>query len=147
MAGHGRSTGLRAAIKLNTVVTSLTAHEDMSDFVRAVAPERWKIFQVLPVEGQNDGSVEPLLIDDAAFRAFVARHARLEADGVTLVPEDNDGMTDSYAMIDPLGRFYGNHRGRYVYSRPILEVGVREALGQVNFEVKRLIQRGGLYTW
>ena len=147
MAGHGRSTGLRAAIKLNTVVTSLTAHEDMSDFVRAVAPERWKIFQVLPVEGQNDGSVEPLLIDDAAFRAFVARHARLEADGVTLVPEDNDGMTDSYAMIDPLGRFFGNSGGKACNSEPILDIGVARALAQVGFDVEKLVERGGHYDW
>lgn len=63
------------------------------------------------------------------------------------VAEDNEAMTDSYAMIDPLGRFYGNHGGRYVFSRPILEVGVAEALAEVKFEVQRLAARGGLYLW
>ena len=63
------------------------------------------------------------------------------------VAEDNEAMTESYAMIDPLGRFYGNHGGRYVFSRPILEVGVAEALAEVKFEVQRLAARGGLYLW
>src|SRR5436190_12211805 len=44
--------------KLNTIVTALSWEEDMSAFVRRVQPARWKIFQVLPVGGQNDGLVE-----------------------------------------------------------------------------------------
>lgn len=51
-----RARGLR--LKLNTVVTALNWREDMSEFVRQVQPERWKVFQVLPVGGQNDGAVE-----------------------------------------------------------------------------------------
>jgi hypothetical protein len=34
-----------------------------------------------------------------------------------------------------------------VYSPPILEVGVAAALAHVDFEVRRLIERGGLYLW
>jgi radical S-adenosyl methionine domain-containing protein 2 len=49
----------------------------MSEFVRQVQPERWKVFQVLPVGGQNDGAVDDLLIDRAQFQAFVDRHASL----------------------------------------------------------------------
>ncbi len=70
-----RARGLR--LKLNTVVTALNWREDMSEFVRQVHPERWKVFQVLPVGGQNDGAVDDLLIDATQFRAFVDRHASL----------------------------------------------------------------------
>ncbi|MBA3546792.1 MAG: hypothetical protein H0T76_09945 [Nannocystis sp.] len=70
-----RARGLR--LKLNTVVTALNWREDMSEFVRRVAPERWKVFQVLPIGGQNDGAVDDLLIDAAQFRAFVDRHVPL----------------------------------------------------------------------
>ena len=37
--------------------------EDMSAFVRRVQPERWKVFQVFPIGGQNDDAVDDLLID------------------------------------------------------------------------------------
>jgi radical S-adenosyl methionine domain-containing protein 2 len=145
LAARVHALGIR--LKLNSVVTALNWREDMRAYVRELRPARWKVFQVLAIDGQNDGSVEPLLIDRAQFLAFVERHAELAAEGLAPVAEDNDAMTDSYAMIDPLGRFYGNHRGRYVYSRPILEVGVEAALAEVEYEVQRLIARGGLYLW
>jgi hypothetical protein len=56
-------------------------------------------------------------------------------------------MTDSYAMIDPLGRFYGDTNGRHVESAPILDVRVCTALAQVEFRPERLVARGGLYAW
>lgn len=142
-----RVHALGLGLKLNTVVTALNWHEDMRWLVRELRPARWKVFQVLAIAGQNDGDVEPLLIVRDRFQAFVERHRALEAEGFGPVAEDNDAMTDSYAMIDPLGRFYGNHGGRYVYSRPILETGVTTALAEVDFEVQRLVARGGLYPW
>jgi radical S-adenosyl methionine domain-containing protein 2 len=138
---------LGIGLKLNTVVTALNWREEMHALVRGLRPARWKVFQVLAIDGQNDGQVEPLLIDRERFDAFVARHENLHAEGLGPVAEDNDAMTDSYAMIDPLGRFYGNHGGRYVYSQPILQVGVAAALAQVQFQVQRLVNRGGLYQW
>lgn len=140
-----RALGIR--VKLNSVVTALTWEEDMSPLVRAMAPERWKVFQVLPMAGQNDGKVEPLLIDDAQFGAFVARHAHLAAESLAPVIEDNDAMRGSYVMVDPLGRFFGNATGRHVYSRPILEVGVEAALAEVGFVPEKFDARGGRYAW
>lgn len=140
-----RGSGVR--IKLNTVVTSLTWREDMSPLVRGIRPERWKVFQVLPVDGQNDTSVAPLLVSTDQFRAFVDRHAHLAAEGLAPVVEDNAAMRGSYAMIDPLGRFFGNATGRHVYSKPILAVGVATALAQVGFEPGKFAARGGMYAW
>jgi hypothetical protein len=96
----------------------------MSEFVRRVRPARWKVFQVLPVTKQNDGSVEGLLNDGDQFRAFVARHHHLEAEELGPIAEDNDAMTD------PSGRFYGNFSGRHIASAPILDVGIDAALGR-----------------
>jgi hypothetical protein len=49
-----------------------------------------------------------------------------------LVSEDNDEMTGSYLMIDPLGRFFWRDGGDgYRYSAPILEVGAAAALNAV----------------
>lgn len=140
-----REQGVR--IKLNTVVTRLTWREDLSALVRRVRPARWKVFQVLAVEGQNDGDVEDLLISRDELRAFVERHRHLEAEGLAPVVEGDEAMIDSYAMIDPLGRFYGNSGGRHVTSAPILEVGIEAALSQVGFVPERLEARGGVYPW
>lgn len=145
LADLARAAGVR--VKLNTVVTALTCDEDMSALVRRIRPERWKVFQVLPVEGQNDGSVEDLLISPEAFEAFVERHRHLAAEGYAPIVEDNDAMRGSYVMIDPLGRFYGNATGSHVYSEPILRVGVARALEQVGFSPDKLRARGGLYAW
>lgn len=140
-----RSRGI--PIKLNTVVTRLAWEEDLSELVRRICPARWKAFQVLYVEGQNDGSVDDLLIDADQFRAFVERHDHLAAEGLAPIAENNDAMTDSYAMIDPMGRFYGDSNGRHVESALILDVGVCATLTQVGFRPEKLVARGGLYAW
>ena len=134
-------------LKVNTVVTAENAEEDMGEFLLALRPERWKVLQVLPVVGQNDGKVEPLLISASEFDAFVTRHRSLAGEGLEPVVEDNEAMTGSYAMIDPIGRFYCNTAGRHTYSDPILEVGVESAAAQVGFRFERLVERGGLYPW
>ena len=144
LATRARELGIR--IKLNTVVTALNHHEDMSALVRRIRPERWKIFQVLPVAGQNDG-IEPLLISGEQFRSYVERHSHLAAEDLTVIAEDNAAMTGSYIMIDPMGRFFDNVDGRLVYGEPILEVGVERAFASVRWERERLVARGGLYPW
>ncbi|MDO9018020.1 MAG: viperin family antiviral radical SAM protein [Deltaproteobacteria bacterium] len=145
LASRCRNEGVR--LKVNTVVTALNCDEEMGDLLRELRPERWKVFQVLRVEGQNDGRVEPLLIPREHFVAFVERHASLGSSGIEVVAEDNDAMEDSYVMIDPRGRFYGNHGGRHQVSDPILGVGVRAALDQVGFSIDKFEGRGGRYAW
>jgi radical S-adenosyl methionine domain-containing protein 2 len=140
-----RSAGIR--LKINSVVTSLNAAEDMSPFIRALGPERWKVLRVLPVEGQNDGRVEPLLCSDDEFAGFVARHRGLEAHGIAVVPEDNEDMRGSYAMVDPAGRFFDNASGGHSYSPPILQAGIEEAWSQVTFSMERFLDRGGDYDF
>eukprot|EP00775_Hariotina_reticulata_P002283 gene2283-2594_t len=125
----------------------------MSQLVVYLAPERWKVFQVLPMEGQNDGAVEPLLITGAEFRAWVSRHrAVVESAGVPLVAEENDNMLGTYAMLDADNRFYTNASGRHEYGPSIFEVegGVAEAWAAVAgpaFQPKRFLEREGLYHW
>lgn len=145
LAELARSRGI--GIKLNTVVTALSHLEDMSALVRAIRPERWKVFQVLAIAGQNDGAIEPLRVTGAQFRAFIDRHTHLAAEGLPPVPEDNEDMTGSYVMIDPMGRFFDNVEGRLQYSAPILEVGVERAFESIRWDRGRFEQRNGLYQW
>lgn len=145
MARKARSLGVR--IKLNTVVSALNADEDMSDLVRAIRPERWKVLRVLPIEGQNTGSVEPLLCSAEVFRAFVRRHEGLGREGITIVPEDHDDILGSYAMVDPAGRFFEDMDGVYRYGPPILEVGLDAAWTAIRFSLARFLRRGGNYAF
>lgn len=145
LADEVRAVGMR--LKLNTVVTSENACEDMRPFVRSLAPERWKVLRVLPVEGQNSGRIEPLLCPRPEFDAFVARHMELEGAGVAVVPEDNEDMRGSYAMVDPAGRFFDNVQGGHRYSHPILDVGVGQAWSEVEFSIRRFLTRGGAYSF
>ncbi len=134
-------------VKLNTVVTRWNYQENMSAFVRRVRPERWKIFQVLLVNGQNNRSVNNLLISTEQFEEFTKRHQPLADEGFKLVTETNELMRGSYVMIDPLGRFFSDAKGHHEYSLPILEVGVDSALAQVDWNIEKFVVRGGLYNW
>jgi radical S-adenosyl methionine domain-containing protein 2 len=42
-------------LKLNTVVSEPNKDDDMTELIKRLRPDRWKVFKVLPVAGQNDG--------------------------------------------------------------------------------------------
>ncbi|PJE94368.1 radical SAM protein [Streptomyces carminius] len=135
------------SLKINTVVTRLNLHEDLGPFLLTTAPRRWKVLQMLPVTGQNSRDCGPLAVTGEEFGRFVLRHRWVSQHGVEVVPEDNDAMTGSYAMLDPAGRFFDNMRGSYSYSRSVLECGVRTALEQVTVDRAKFLARGGRYHW
>jgi len=134
-------------LKINTVVSQSNKDEDLARFIADAQPERWKVFQVLPVRGQNDGLVDDLVVTNEEFSSYVSRNRYVEALGVVLVPESNDLMTGSYVMVDPAGRFFDNVAGTHTYSRPINRVGVHSALIEVSVDPDKFRLRDGLYDW
>lgn len=134
-------------VKVNTVVTKANLDEDLTNFIVKARPARWKLFQVLPVGGQNDYLVGPHVVSSAEFDRYVERAERVESYGIAVVPENNDLMTGSYVMVDPAGRFFDNVLGHHTYSRPILEVGVIQAIADVSVDFERFLERDGLYDW
>ncbi len=125
-------------LKVNVTVTKLILGEDIHEFIEMLQPERLKFLQVLPVNDQNDKYIDDLVLSKAEFYNFVEQHRDLAP-----IAEDNEMMTDSYVMVDPVGRFFQNTLGTYKYSNPIGEVGVWEALRQVGFSWNKLEERGG----
>ncbi len=105
------------------------------------------MLQVLPVKGQNDEYIADLEITKDQFEAYVQRNRIVENDEIIVVPESNELMTPSYIMVDPAGRFFDNDLGTHTYSRPILKVGVEEALKDISISTKLFIKRGGQYDW
>lgn len=133
-------------LKINTVITNRNYSEDLSELIAHAKPKRWKIFQALPIEGQNDDGIDSLRVSQEQFLEFIDKHRHLESI-TNIIPESNYDMKGSYAMVDPAGRFYDNLEGRHNYSLPILEVGARIAIQQVNYDFNKFIERGGIYDW
>jgi len=133
-------------LKINTVVTTENCNEILIDFIEFAQPTRWKIFQVLPISGQNDGKVNELEITKETFENFIMRNKK-ESTKIEIVPENNSQMKGSYVMVDPAGRFFTNSNGKHRYSQPILEVGRQNALKEMDYDKEKFEERGGLYDW
>ena len=132
----------RIKSKINTVVSKLNYKEDLSWLIKKLKPERWKVFQVLEIKNQNHINLRDLLISDTEFTIFVENHKNYHP-----IIENNDLMMESYLMIDPLGRFYQNTENHYNFSRPILKVGLKNALSEIYYNPIKFIERGGIYAW
>lgn len=135
--------------KLNTVVCKHNWQEDMVSHLQKLDPFRWKVFQVLILEGENTGSgalreARDLVVTSEQFQAFLHRH---EPYVPSLVPEDNSAMQSSYLMLDEEMRFLDCSEGSKVPGKSILEVGVWEAVQQANFDNDMFQKRGGVYDW
>lgn len=128
-------------VHLNSVICARNWQEDFTPLVERVRPSVWKIFQFLPVPGQNDAVAERLSIPPAQFREFLNRHSQYAE---IWAPEDNDLMRGSYAMIDPLGRFFQSTPEGYVRSEhSIVEVGAEAAFAEVGLSWEKYARRGG----
>jgi len=130
--------------KINTVVHRLNYWEDMAAFIHWAKPDRWKLFRVLPVQGQNYGLHNELLITGNEFEQYIQLHY---SKGCNPIAEDNEDMQGSYAMVDPAGRFYDSSKGYHTYSDPILQVGTQKAYKQVTINPVKFEERGGFYEW
>lgn len=130
-------------LKINTVVNKVNYKENLTDFITAANPKRWKVLQVLPIVGQNDANINDFKISEAEYNHFLKTHRGVKS----IVPESNDEIKGSYVMIDPAGRFFDNAQGTHNYSKPILEVSVNEALKTMKYDLDKFLNRGGIYDW
>ena len=138
--------GFNIAIKLNTVVLRHNCMEDWSGFIVDNGIQRWKMFKILKITGENESSYDDLSISEEQFRIFVSRHEHLKSQGVVIAEENNDDMTQSYVMVTPDGKFYQNSSdNQYKYSENIMDVGVLQGLEDVGFDSNKFERRGGSY--
>ncbi|KAI1159396.1 hypothetical protein F5B18DRAFT_637245 [Nemania serpens] len=141
--------------KLNTVVCAENWEENMVDVIEQLKPFRWKAFQVLYVEGENDAeekdvysnkrkrNARELLISDEQFKMFCDKHRHLES----FVPESNSVMASSYLILDEYLCFLDKGGGAEKQSRSILEVGVQRALSEIRWDQEAFWTRRGMYDW
>jgi radical S-adenosyl methionine domain-containing protein 2 len=88
------------ALKINTVISQMNYTEDFRQFMRAVAPDRWKIIKMKPFFSDLfDNST--IAISDRQFNNFVARHAAIPH----VVERD---MANAYILVDAFGNLVDN---------------------------------------
>ena len=130
-------------LKINTVVNAYNQYENLNHFINFANPLRWKVFQALRIEGQNDAQWDEVKVTDISFELYLKAHRNQKS----LVPEDNEAMTGSYLLVDPLGRFFENSKGTHTYSDPVQNNTVEHCLSQINLDREMFVKRGGLYEW
>ncbi len=148
IANIAHDLGIR--LKINTVVNAYNYHEDMTSLITKINPERWKILQAICVTGQNDDYVADFSIDSEKFNSFISRQKENLSkchNNIIIVPESEEDIRGTYAMIDPCGRFFDNVEGKYCFSQPILDVGCEIAFNQITFNYKKFEKRGGDYQF
>lgn len=136
-----KSFGYR--LKINTVVNVYNHAEDLNQFIKYAKPDRWKVFQTLKVEGQNDKQFDKIKCSDEQFKEFIERHNS----NTCIVPEDNETMTGSYLLIDPQGRLFENSKGKHTYSAPLQTTDLNTCLSEILLDREMFIKRGGIYEW
>lgn len=130
-------------LKINTVVNAYNWKEDMSHFIGWAKPNRWKVFQALRIEGQNDKQFHEIKVTSDQYLDFISRHQEFSC----MVPESNELMTGSYLLIDPQGRLFENSAGKHTYSSPLQDNDIEKCLSEINLDREMFIKRGGIYKW
>jgi len=129
--------------KLNTVVCNYNKDENMVENIKKLNPDRWKVFQVLMVKGENEDKVTQFQITNEEFKQFVERHKEIKC----MVSESNDNMKSSYLILDEKMRFLDKGDGDEICSQSILEVGVEKALESIVYDEKEFKKRKGDYLF
>ena len=124
---------------MNTVVCNYNKDENMVENIKKLNPDRWKVFQVLMVKGENEDKVTEFQITNEEFKQFVERHKEIKC----MVAESNDNMKSSYLILDEKMRFLDKGDGDEICSQSILEVGVEKALESIVYDEKEFKKRKG----
>lgn len=132
-------------LKINTTVTKQNFRENLKPLIHRFRPQRWKVFQILHIAGQNDECIPELGINDEEFGHFVKNHQSVRLHGgIAPVFEQNSAMIDSYFMIGPSGNVIINHDGKYeeISLDALLNEGCESRIN-----MSKYIERNGLYSW
>ncbi len=131
---------LKYKLKINTVVNIHNQDEILIDFISKSKTTRWKIFEALKVEGQNNKQYDE--IKPTKFKEFIKNNQH-----PAMVVEDNRLMTGSYMLIDPQGRLFENSKGKHTYSDSLVSNTIEHCLNQIDLNNETFIERGGIYNW
>ena len=69
--------------------------DDMMELVNRLRPDRWKVFQVLPVKGQNDANIEDMTVSDEEYQEWIERHQTQNYLNIKMICGENKVMRGS----------------------------------------------------
>ncbi|WP_342304927.1 viperin family antiviral radical SAM protein [Methanolobus sp. ZRKC5] len=137
-----RENGMK--LKINSTITKMNNFEDMKPFISSLAPDRWKIFQILSMEGQNDDAFD-LTLTSEEFDIFRSINGGLILNnGSSPTFESAEDMLNSYFIIGPDGDILlskGNKRSTI----PFESLENMELTDLVDAD--KYLERGGNYDW
>ena len=131
-------------LKINTTVTRLNWREDMRPLIRRLKPDRWKVFQVLHISGQNDLHFDELSITDNQFNYFKSLNQE-PIEECTPVFEGNHEMIASYFMLSPSGMAMSNIDGANRTFFPLVDIN-HDNISQI-LVVQQYLGRDAIYPW
>lgn len=134
----------RIKLKINTAVTRLNFEEDLKPLIAQLKPQRWKVFQILNIKGQNDEHYSGLSITADEYSHFIRFNQNIKLqNGQKPIFETNDDMIDSYLMISPGGNLIQNSNGSYSLL-PLNSITSKDM--QNIIDVNKYVSRGGVYS-
>lgn len=137
-----RENGIK--LKINSTITKLNHLEDMKPFISSLAPDRWKVFQILHMKGQNDDALD-LTLTSEEFDIFKNINGGLMlSNGSYPTFESAEDMLNSYFIIGPDGNILlskGNQRSTI----PFESLENMELIDLVDED--KYLERGGNYDW
>ncbi len=131
-------------LKINTTVTRLNWSEDMRPLISRLKPDRWKVFQVLHILGQNDDHFNELSITNEQFSYFKTLNDETTA-GLVPIFEGANEMLASYFMISPSGLALSNIDGANRTFLSLTEV-TNDNISQI-MNVQQYLERDAVYPW
>lgn len=111
-----------------------------------IQPFRWKCFQVLVIEDENNSDrtirdARDYTISNERFKHFCEVHSQNEC----FVAEANGVMKSSHLIFGEYMRFL--NKGTGAPTQSILDIGVIAALRNVHWDENNFYSRGGIYDW
>lgn len=132
-------------LKINSTITQLNYTENLRAIVRTLNPERWKIFQYLPINGQNNESQDSLSISSNLFRDFIQMHQNIIlTNGESPIFEFCEDMIGSYFMLNPSGNILVNNNGEYL--EIAFETAIKHGIETI-INPEKYLERKAIYEW
>ncbi len=132
------------SLKINTMVSNYNYKENFTEFITKIKPIRWKVFQFLPIKGENDLYTPMLSINKEKFGLF--KNINKDANKVCpVIYEDNHTMIGSYIMVDSEGYPFTNINYKIKRGLNLLEYELLSQLDELKFDFEKFKQRGGIY--
>lgn len=131
-------------LKVNTCVNSLTYQENMVPLIRMLNPDRWKVLQMMHIDGENDFARD-LEISHSDFRYFVERHRNVVLENFTSpVFESAEDMECSYFMLTPSGMVKSDkdRKIKLTSLSEVVSIGIDNFISEIKYQ-----ERGAIYNW